>query len=275
MGEQIALQTGSALYVERMGQGAPILFMHGGLGLDHSYLKDCFHHLGQSHELIFYDHFGNGRSSIPSDYAEMSLERLVEDAAALLDALGLSRVVLVGHSYGGFVAQKFAARYADRLAGLALLSTSPALDYARNPKGTPAQMAAFARLFSGPAMSDAEWAETWARVSEIYVKDFDPRFKREVGAEAVYRAAAWTAGARLLKGFSMLEALPRIEVPSFVAGGRHDQVVLASHGPERIAALLPNAELTIFENSAHYPFYEEHDAFFEKFEAWLGARDCG
>ncbi|MCV6593558.1 MAG: alpha/beta fold hydrolase, partial [Silicimonas sp.] len=97
---------GAELYCESIGSGPAILMMHGGLGLSHDYLRPYFDRLAATHTVVFYDHFGNGRSAKPADYAEMSFDRLTSDADALMTALGHERFTLIGHSYGGFIAQE-------------------------------------------------------------------------------------------------------------------------------------------------------------------------
>ena len=68
----------------------------------------------------------------------------------------------------------------------------------------------------------------------------------------------------------MLDKLSGISAPTLVVSGRHDFVTPPGPGGERMHSLLPNSELIIFEESAHYPFIEEEALFFEKFRDWLG-----
>ena len=96
---------GADLHVETLGEGPAIMVLHGGLGLDHTYLRPYFDQLAEDYTVIYYDHFGNGRSDYPDDFAEMTMERLAADADALRARLGFEQMVLIGHSYGGFIAQ--------------------------------------------------------------------------------------------------------------------------------------------------------------------------
>ena len=59
---------GSDLYYESIGNGPPLLIMHGGLGLSHNYLRPYFDQMAQSHTVIYYDHLGNGRSARPDNF---------------------------------------------------------------------------------------------------------------------------------------------------------------------------------------------------------------
>ncbi|WP_341368532.1 alpha/beta hydrolase [Yoonia sp. BS5-3] len=260
---------GAQLYYETVGTGPPILMMHGGLGLSHDYLRPYFDQLSETHTVVYYDHFGNGRSASPDDYGEMTFDRMTSDADALMTQLGHETFTLIGHSYGGFIAQEFAARYQDRLDGLVLIDTVPAFDYQPTVAGTDEQMAAFGKLFSQPMADDADWQATWNPVVEMYFHQWDAAVGADLDARTVYNHKAWNASGALLGSFNMLEQLPTIETPTLAIAGKHDPITVAEHGAERIAGLMPNATLLIFEASGHYPFIEEEAAFFDALKGWL------
>lgn len=260
---------GADLYYETLGDGPAILLMHGGLGLSHDYLRPSFDQLNENYTVVYYDHFGNGRSTKPDDYAEMTFDRLTSDADALMTALGHDSFTLIGHSYGGFIAQAFAVDYADRLDGLVLIDTVPAFDYAPTVSGTDEQMAAFGKLFSAPMADNEDWQATWTPVAQMYFHDYDPVVGDDLDARTAYEYRAWNASGQLLGTFNMLEVLPGIETRTLTIAGRHDGITPPDPGAARIADLMPNAELAIFENSAHYPFIEETDAFFGVLTNWL------
>lgn len=270
MGEKMKVN-GKELFVESMGAGPAILMMHGGLGLSHDYFRPYFERLAENHTVVFYDHFGNGRSDRPDDYAEMTFDRLASDAAELMTALGHQKFTLIGHSYGGFIAQYFATKYSERLTGLVLVDTVPAFDYHPTVSGTDEQMQAFGRLFSEPMADDQDWKATWNSVVEMYFHDWDAKVGADLDARTVYEHRAWNSGGALLGEFNVLQDLPNIATRSLVIAGRHDGITVPEHGAERIASLLPSADLHIFENSGHYPFIEEETLFFETLEAWLRA----
>ncbi len=260
---------GAELFYERIGSGPPVLIMHGGLGLSHDYLRPYFDALEASKTVIYYDHFGNGRSEKPSDYAEMNFERLTSDAAGLMSALGHESFTLIGHSYGGFIAQEFAANYENRLDGLVLINTVPAFDYAPMVSGPETNMAAFGKLFTQPMANNDDWRATWNPVAEIYFHQWDSEVGADLDARTQYEYRAWNASSALLGSFNTLEKLPNISTRTLVIGGRHDGITPVDTGSARIAELLPNATLIIFEDSGHYPFIEEETAFFEALTGWL------
>lgn len=266
---ETASVNGAQLYYESVGSGPPILMMHGGLGLSHDYLRPYFDQLGETHTIVYYDHFGNGRSASPEDYGDMTFDRMVSDADELMTQLGHETFTLIGHSYGGFIAQAFAAQHQDRLDGLVLVGTVPAFDYQPTVAGTDEQMAAFGKLFTQPMADDADWQATWNPVVEMYFHQWDAEVGADLDARTVYNHKAWNASGPLLGDFNMLEQLPKIETPTLAIAGKHDPITVAEHGAERIAELMPNATRLIFEASGHYPFIEEEAAFFEALNSWL------
>ncbi|MCY4261430.1 MAG: alpha/beta fold hydrolase [Rhodobacteraceae bacterium] len=260
---------GEPLYTLTMGDGPPILLMHGGLGLSHDYLRPYFDTLARTSKIIYYDHLGNGRSARPAKFSDLTFPRLVSDGIALMDHFGHEKFTLIGHSYGGFIAQMLAAMHPERLNGLVLLNTIPTLDYAPPISGARHLMTAFEKLFSQPMADNSDWQSTWGRVIQLYFKSYDAAVGAALDASTVYEHRAWNAGNALLGDFNMLDALPDLKVPALVMGGLHDKITPPGPGAERIAGLLPNATLRLFEQAAHYPFIEEQKKFFDVLEDWL------
>lgn len=260
---------GAELFYVSIGQGSAILIMHGGLGLSHDYLRPYFDKLSDNNTVVFYDHLGHGKSDHPADFGDLTFDRLVSDAAGLMDNLGHEKFTLIGHSYGGFIAQKFAEKHQDRLNGLVIIDAVPAFDYHPSVSGSDEQMAAFGKLFSQPMADDADWQTSWNPVVQMYFHKWDADIGADLDARTAYSHQGWNAGSALLGEYNMLEALPNITTRALVIAGRHDGITPPEHGAERIGGLLPNAEIAIFENSGHYPFIEEQDAFFDKLGNWL------
>ncbi|MEM7445654.1 MAG: alpha/beta hydrolase, partial [Pseudomonadota bacterium] len=176
---------------------------------------------------------------------------------------------LIGHSYGGFIAQEFAIAHMDRLDGLVLIDAVPAFDYQPTVSGSDAQMQAFGRLFSAPMADDADWQDTWNHVVQMYFHDWDAEVGADLDTRTAYEHRAWNAAGGLLGSFNTLEDLPNVTTPTLVVAGRHDGITPLEPGAERIASLLPNAELYVFESSGHYPFIEEEAVFFDVLDGWL------
>ena len=110
-----------SLFVKVMGQGYPLVLMHGGPGLDHTTLLPL-QPLADQFTLVFYDHRCNGRSE-GAEVSSMTFENLTADADALRQTLGFDQWAVLGHSFGGNVALEYALRYPQSLSHLVLMDT--------------------------------------------------------------------------------------------------------------------------------------------------------
>jgi pimeloyl-ACP methyl ester carboxylesterase len=107
-------------YVRR-GDGPPVVFLHGAM-VDHRQWAPQVDALADAYTTVAYDLRGHGRTG-GSARGSYSMGLFADDLGALLDALALERPVLCGLSTGGCVAQVYAARHPDRVAGLVLADT--------------------------------------------------------------------------------------------------------------------------------------------------------
>src|SRR5437667_7213677 len=113
-----------------MRERPTVLLLHGGPGFDHTNFKPAFSRLADAAQLIYYDHRGNGRSD-RDDPSTWTLDNWADDVKGLCDALEIERPIVLGWSFGGFVAQAYAGRYPDHPAKLILQSTAARLDLDR------------------------------------------------------------------------------------------------------------------------------------------------
>ena len=113
------------LYVREMGEGEPILFLHGGWGHDLEPLYWSFRGLAEESRLIFYDQRGSLRSRCQSS-DEISVESHVSDMELIINELGLENVTIVAHSMGGYLAQRYLYDHGHaNINGMLLLGTLP------------------------------------------------------------------------------------------------------------------------------------------------------
>lgn len=267
---------GTELFYEVHGSGLPMLVMHGGFGPDHSYFRPWLDALGDRVQLVYYDHRGGGRSARPPSLDGVTMQTWVDDADALRAHLGFDRLLVLGHSYGGFVAQEYALSYGDRLAGLVLCCTAPAWDYLdaidanAQARGTPEAIEAHRQLGSGPVANDATFGQLWLRMAPLYFKRYDPDIGPSIHSATAYSAAAYNQSEVALVGWSTVDRLGSITAPTLIVASRDDWVTPVAQS-ERMLAELPNADLVVFEESGHYPFVEEHAGFVKVISEWVAA----
>ena len=272
------LQTGEAMsdmFVVRVGKGRPVLVMHGGLGLDHTYLRPYLDQLGEQCELIYFDIRGNGRSPRPADLSTLNHDTWSDDAAQLINDLGLSKPVVLGHSYGGFLAQSFALRHPTMLSGLVLSNTAPALDYPEvilanaQRKALPGQMSVVMQTLAQPAASDADFQNSWNGIVSLYFKYWDTTHGRAFDAATHYSGDGYNAGAKCLAFFNTMNRLKEIRTPSLILAGADDWITPVKEGATRLKEGIVGAVLEVFENSGHFPFIEESVRYRQVLGAWL------
>ena len=114
------------LYVREIGQGTPVIVLHGGPDFDHTYLLPELDVLSDRCRLIYYDQRGRGRSAPETRPADVSIASEVRDLDDLRRYLRLDTVALLGHSWGGLLALEYLTRHPQHVSHLILLNSAPA-----------------------------------------------------------------------------------------------------------------------------------------------------
>ncbi len=241
-----------------------LLLLHGGPGFDHSGFKPAFSRLADIAQIVYYDHRGHGRSS-PRPAAEWTLDTFADDVVRLSEALGIVEPIVLGQSFGGFVAQRYLARHPDHPAKVILSSTSPALNLTRKLAmferlgGTVARDAA-ERFWSAPA------ADTWHDYSRACRPLYntkpapnDDAARRVILNEAILFASA--GGEQ--QTMNLLPGLANTACPVLVMAGEQDPVCPLDDAMDIAAALPPQwMQFASFADSGHGAWRDEPEAAF-------------
>jgi len=272
---------GVLVYWRSIGRGPPLLVVHGGPGASHDYFLPHLLPLARTNRLVFVDERGSGRSERLEDPKLYTVANMVEDLEAVRSALGLGKVSLLGHSFGGVLAQAYAFRYPQHLSSLVLCSTfhtTPALNKALADMKAAMSPDLRARIekmekdglygkgerwqqgrYSDDYMK-AAWAEGYfpflyqARPDPTYVPDPGPMMGWEV-----YREMWGSTGEFVVDGnlatLDFSEDLKKVRVPTLVTCGDHDQS--APWIAEEMARLVPGAKLVVLPDSGHMTFVDQ------------------
>ena len=245
---------GSGLVPEgpTMVQRPTVVFLHGGPGSDHSWFKsDPAYDVTDVAQVIYYDHRGNGRSD-PGSRDEWTLDVWADDVVRLCDALGIHKPIVVGESFGGFVAQRYLARHPDHPGRVVLYATSPRLD-------VDVIAAAFERVGGErAAVAAREFWTTGPDAIMDYLQHCMPLYSvDEIDTAVMARAVMnfevmghFQAGEQ---GTMQLgDGLAAATCPVLVAGGELDPVCPIEMSEEIVAALV-NADVTFerIPNASH------------------------
>jgi proline iminopeptidase len=114
---------GVLIYYEVLGKGSPLFIVHGGPGASHDYFLPYLLPLARNHKIVFIDERGSGQSEKLEDPSGYTVEAMVEDLEAVRVAMNLGKIDLLGHSFGGVLAQAYAFKYQNNLNHLVLCST--------------------------------------------------------------------------------------------------------------------------------------------------------
>jgi proline iminopeptidase len=262
------------LHVEVVGDGVPTLVLHGGLGVDHTLYRASLEPLADELQLIYLDHRGNGRSARP-DPATLTMAGWADDALHAGRAVaGNAPLNVIGHSYGGFVAQELAIRHPQAVGALVLICTTPGqLGTGEEPaRPGPPMPEEFAALLSSLPETDDEVAAGMSALAAAYLHRADPDVLRDLMADTTFSATAMRRGFEVLAEWSSVDRLGAILAPTLILAGRHDHFTSWPQA-DRIAAGVPGAEVVVFEDSAHFPWLEEPELFFTTLRDWLRRRD--
>lgn len=259
------------LYIVERGQGFPLFLLHGGPGLDHSMFGDYLDPLADEFRLILVDQRGQGRSD-RVDEGSLSLAQMARDVKTLADALELRAYAVLGHSYGAFVALQNAVDYPGAASATLVSSGLPS---ARFLDRVWENLAVFE-----PVELREQVTSSWEREKVVQTHEecaallsdqlpfqfrepHDPRI-----AEFEQRTAGGVNSPYVLRyfanqdygGIEVEEQLSRVTQPVLVLAGRYDRTCTVE-GAEAIARGLPDAELVVFEESAHMTYVEENERY--------------
>jgi proline iminopeptidase len=256
-----------SLFVKVMGEGYPLVLMHGGPGLDYTTLSSL-EPLADQFTLVFYDHRANGRSSGATE--SMTWDNLTADADAIRKSLGFEEWSVLGHSFGGQVALEYALRYPDRISRLVLLDTGAdqKLSYAnaaeilRKRGYSRGAVSAVRRFFTGNLRPE-EVRPTVMKFMKGYfyrMRLWDWPRALVAGSHLKLRPETVVFGfSTLVKDWSVMDRLDEIDIPTLVMSGRFDFLFPPEH-QAILADRLPDARLEIIENAGHSPHIEQQDA---------------
>ncbi len=254
-----------SLFVEVRGQGYPLVVMHGGPSADH-YTMLPFRQCADQFTVILYDHRCNGRSA-GAPVSSMTWENLTSDAEALRQELGFERWAVLGHSFGGHVALEYALRYPGSVSHLVLINTGGdasweqqrAADLLERRGYSPRKAELVRRWFNGE-LTPREYFPMFMRIGDVYHIHLGLWLARDLihGAwrSKIRPEALIFAGRDLLRGWTVMDRLGEIRVPTLVMAGRDDGVFPPDCQRE-LAAGIPHARLQLIDHAGHTPHAEQ------------------
>lgn len=263
------------LYVIRMGLSneRTIIFLHGGPGLGDSRADiNSFSPLAKEFHLVFLDLRGSGKSSDTPPYTH---KQWIEDIEELRNTLNIGKVILHGSSYGGFIAQEYAARYSQNLEFLLLNVTTPdgtndlnAINNAKNSERCQLSDEELERLFSGNVLDNDDFRNLYAGILPLYMVSLDAERDQKKLQQIQFHYKTHNEAFQNLIHYDMSSKLPIINVPTLISAGEVDWITPPEFSKE-IHKLLPDSALVIFHGLGHSLVREETELYLKIVKSFI------
>ena len=284
---------GLMIYYKTLGHGTPLLILHGGPGASHDYLLPHLLPLAREHTLVFIDERGSGRSAKLENPSGYTLDNMVEDVEAVREGLKLGKVSLLGHSFGGVLAQAYALKYQANLSHLVLCSTFHSTSKMNEvferilARMDPELRKRIKRFEEAGLYGKGKWFEknrypndymtaAWGEGYFPYMyqrrpdANYDP-IASGIMAWDLYREMWGSHGEFVidgnLKSVEYTDRLKSITVPTLITAGDHDECdpSLAREMHEKIAG----SKLVILPQSGHMTFVDQPGLFLKAVSDFL------
>ena len=272
--ERILPVGGARLFVREIGQGTPVVVLHGGPSLDLGYLLPELDDLADTFRLISYDQRGRGRSRHGVRPEDVTVASEIEDLEHVRATLGLESMALAGHSWGGLLAMEYATTHPDRLSHLVLLNTAPASHAGFSLFGD--HLARIRAAGEAELMQEIESTDEYLRGDVEAAAAYDRiHFAPAFAAPALVEELVSRLGARTDErgivesraisdrlfdetwrnvGYDLTPRLRTLTVATLLVHGDHDFIPIEV--VEHIADAIPGAVLHVLAGCGHFPLLE-------------------
>jgi proline iminopeptidase len=286
---------GVMIYYKALGKGDALVCLHGGPGASHDYLLPHLLPLARTNKLVFIDERGSGRSSGLEDASGYTVENMVEDVEAVRTALNLGKISLLGHSYGGVLAQAYAFKYQENLSHLILCSTFHSTKQLNEV--FQKQLAAMSPELRGRIQNmekaglfghgkdyeknrytaeymQAAWGEGY--FPYLYQKRPDPNYEPSFAGTSwtLYREMWGSHGEFVVDGNLVSveygDRLGSLTVPTLITVGDHDECDPSI--AQDMQSKIPGSKLVILPESGHMTFVDQPAMFIKSVNDFVHAQ---
>ncbi len=281
---------GSKIWTVSFGEGEPLFFIAGGPGNAHYYLRS-FDSLSTTNTLVYFDAFGRGKSDTAKNVTEYSLQRDIEDLEELRKAMGFLKINILGHSYGGVVAQGYAIKYPEQVSHLILANTFHSyLMWQENDDNSNREIKinypeVWEELMQareqGAISRDPIHQEIYSKVPYGFLYAYNPEnfirsgrkpYPNSNNSNLYYQMVGKDGDFIVgndIGNFDFRMQLKDLKMPILIYGGRFDRVAVPWM-MFKYKQYCPQAKFVMLEKSGHNPQVEEPEALFKLIRDFLG-----
>ena len=276
---------GAVIYYVTIGSGPPLMILHGGPGSTHDYFLPYLLPLAKDRQLVLIDERGSGRSQTLTDHTEYNLKAMAKDVEAVRVALTLGKMDLLGHSFGGLLAQAVAVNHPAGIRRLILASTGSSAvrvnaDFKQVKDSLAPELRARIEALEARGIIGDDGAQLpeYRRLADQALAPYS-YFIRPPAWDGTGQPLGWDVLNQMwsaksdfqidgnLAGFDFTEALQKLEIPALVIYGDHDMVTDAT--ARETHAALEGSVLVEIPRSAHMTFVDQNQAFIEAVSRFL------
>jgi pimeloyl-ACP methyl ester carboxylesterase len=241
------------IHYEVMGQGEPVLFLHGWMG-SWRYWLPTMEAVAKHFRTFSFDFWGFGDSD--KDTETHTVGDYVRQVLAFVDGMGIARCRLVGHSMGGMVSLKTAIDHPERVVRVATAgaviegsSLAPLL------KLTTSQLVT--RLFVRPSVVTGMWTRLLSNIKAGWSR----WFQEVVDDSAKSDQEAVLGSVRSMRDMDLRPELPRLKVPALIIHGSDDDIVHPNQADIFREVHVPAARVVVMKKCRHFPFMDDPETF--------------
>lgn len=252
-----------------MRERPTLVLLSGGPGFDHTVFKPAYSCLAEVAQVVYLDFRGHGRSD-RDDPSRWTVDVWAEDLRAFCDALGLDHPIVLGWSFGGMVAMRYATRFPEHPAKLILQSTRPRLDIDELVRafehlgGNDAARAARAYWSTGGPEALAEYGALCARLYGPSQADPDELARTTFNLELLTNPGA------VMRDVDLRPELEKVACPTLVIAGDVDPWGSVEAATDIVAALPDHlVEYREFADAGHHIHHDNPDLLFEVLREFL------
>ena len=269
------------LFCRIVGQGKPLIVIHGGPGLTQDYLLPHMAKLGQNNLVIFYDQRGCGQSLAEINPETISIETYVKDLEAIRQAFNFDKISILGHSWGGFFAMQYAIAHPEHVDRLILSNSMTAssedfcLFVQEYMRRTAPYNAEIDKIREMPGFKTGQ-VDLVERYYQLIFRTYCYNPEKAVLIYSRMTPTAAINGTKVYeifrknvtdKPFNLQPALKNLRIPTLVIHGDSDPVppITAQHLHENISC----SKYVLMKNCGHFPYVEEPDLYFLEIAEFL------
>lgn len=269
------------IFCRVVGEGDPIIVIHGGPGLSQDYLYPQLKQLGEDYLVIFYDQRSCGRSTGELNSETICVTQFLEDIDAIRETFGFEKVTLMGHSWGGFLAANYAVLSPEKVEKLVLLNSMPLnsddvflflnewkqkmepiqkeLESIEQSvefrEGNPSVFEKYYRLIFGV------YCFRTADVNQLDLRMTSDAYLNGLRVNLIFRETVF------MNPFDLREKLQQLQMPVMIVHGENDLIPPVT--AENIHNVIGSSEYVLLKECGHFPYVEVPEEFFAELNAFL------